>query len=58
MIQAPFPPGFVPPPMDWLQFVLLYLSFLELLVLALPLRWQRHILRVLFRLKDNLIEGG
>ena len=51
MIQAPippFPPGFVPPPLDWFQFALLYLSFIEVVVLALPVRWQRRVLRVAF----------
>lgn len=53
MIQIPFaepplPPDFVRPPLDWFQFALLYLSFIELVVLALPQRWQRRIIRVLF----------
>jgi hypothetical protein len=54
MIQAPIPPGFVPPPLDCFQFALLYLSFIELVVLVLPERWQRKILRVAFCLKDGL----
>jgi len=28
--------------MDWFQFALLYISFVELLLLALPQRWQRY----------------
>jgi len=48
MIQAPIPPGFVPPPFNWFQFAMLYSSFIVLVVLALPQRWQRRILRVLF----------
>jgi len=48
MIQGPIPPDFVPPPLDWFQFALLYISFVELAVLSLPQRWQDHILRVLF----------
>lgn len=58
MIQAPIPPGFVPPPLDWFQFAMLYLAFIELLVLALPERWQRHILRVAFCVKDSFVERG
>jgi hypothetical protein len=48
MVQAPILPGFVPPPLNWFQFAMLYLSFIVLVVLALPPTWQNHILRVLF----------
>jgi hypothetical protein len=53
MIQIPFaeppiPPDFVPPPLDWFQFSMLYVAFLELVVLALPQHWQEQIIRVLF----------
>jgi hypothetical protein len=48
MIQAPIPPSFVPPPFNWFQFAMLYLSSIVLAVLALPQRWQNQILRVLF----------
>jgi hypothetical protein len=58
MIQAPIPPGFVPPPLDWFQFAMLYLAFLELIVIALPQRWQNQILRVLFCAKRSFPERG
>jgi hypothetical protein len=58
MIQAPFPPDFVPPPLDWFEFALLYISFVELIVLALPHRWQARILRVLFCAKRSFPERG
>ena len=48
MIQAPIPPGFIPPPLDWFQFALLYISFVELALLLLPERWQRYVVRALF----------
>jgi hypothetical protein len=57
MIQAPFPPDFIPPP-DWFQFAMLYLAFLELVVIALPQRWQNQILRVLFCAKRSFPERG
>ena len=48
MIQLPappYPPGFIPLPFDWFQFVMLYIVGMELLLLALPQTW----LCVLFR---------
>lgn len=51
MIQLPippYPPGFEPPPFNWFDFVMLYVAALELVLLSLPVRWQRIILRVLF----------
>jgi hypothetical protein len=48
MIQFPLPPGFIQPPLDCFQFAMLYVAFIELVVLALPQRWQRRIIRVLF----------
>ena len=48
LAEPPFPPGFVEPPMDWFQFSLLYVAALELMVLSLPERWQKQIIRVLF----------
>jgi hypothetical protein len=47
MVQAPIPPGFVPPPLNWFQFAMLCLSFIVLVALALPQGRQRRILRVL-----------
>jgi len=58
MIQAPIPPGFVPPPFNWFQFAMLYLSFIVLVVLALPERWRQHVLRLLFCVKDRFVERG
>jgi len=58
MMQAPIPPGFVPPPLDWFQFAMLYIAFVELIVLALPERWQRKILRIAFCVKDSFVERG
>ena len=48
MMQGPDPRDFVQPPLDWFQFALLYLSFIELVVLALPQRLQNQIIRALF----------
>jgi hypothetical protein len=48
MIQGPIPPDFVQPPLDCFQFALLYLSFVELVVLSLPQPWQNYIIRALF----------
>ena len=58
MIQGPLPPGFVPPPLDWFQFAMLYLAFLELVLIALPQRWQNQILRALFCAKRSFPERG
>jgi hypothetical protein len=44
----PMPPGFIPPPFNWFQFAMLYIAFLEAVILALPQRRQTHLLRVLF----------
>lgn len=44
----PFPPGFVPPPFGFFEFVGLYLVILELVLLAMPRRWSYQILEVLF----------
>jgi len=58
MIQGPFPPDFIPPPLDCFLFAMLYLAFLELTVIALPQRWQNQILRTLFCAKRNCPERG
>jgi hypothetical protein len=58
MIQGPLPPGFVPPPLDWFQFTMLYLAFLELIVITLPMRRQNQILRVLLCAKRSSPERG
>jgi len=46
--QAPILPGFVPLPIKWYHFTMLYLSVLVPGVLALPERWRSHIFRELF----------
>jgi hypothetical protein len=56
MIQAPISPGFVPLPFNRFEFAMLFLSFILLVVLALPQRWQRHILRALFCVKVQRVE--
>jgi hypothetical protein len=53
MIQTPFaepplPPNFIPPPFNWFQFVMLYLVFLELVLLLLPRKIGKRILETLF----------
>jgi len=58
MIQAPIPPGFVPPPLDWFQFAMLYFALIELVVLMLPERRQRNTFRAAFCLKDSFDEHG
>jgi hypothetical protein len=52
MIQIPFaepprPPGFIPPPLDWFQFAMLYVMGLELVLLAMASKW-----------RDKVIEGA
>jgi hypothetical protein len=56
MIQAPVPPDFIPPPLDCFQFAMLYLAFLELVLIALPQQWQNQILRALFCAKRSFPE--
>jgi hypothetical protein len=48
MITGPLPPDFIQRPLDWFQFSLLYVVLLELVVLSLPVRWQRTIIATLF----------
>ena len=48
MITGPLPPDFVQLPLDWFQFTMLYFAMLELVVLSLPIRWQRTIIDTLF----------
>jgi len=58
MMQGPIPRDFVQPPLDCFQFALVYISFVELVVLSLPERWQDQILRALFCAKRSFPEGG
>ena len=44
----PLPPGFIPSPSGLLEFVLLYVLFVEIVLLALPRRISNRILETLF----------
>ena len=44
----PLPPGFVPPPSGVFEFVMLYVLFVEMVLLALPRTWSKRILEILF----------
>jgi len=46
--QPPLPPGFVPPPSGFLEFVMLYVLFLEIVLRALPRKLANRILEILF----------
>jgi hypothetical protein len=51
MIQLPippYPPGFIPMPLDWFQFAMLYVAGIEVVLLSLPRKWQREIIQILF----------
>jgi hypothetical protein len=51
MIQIPFPeplPRFIPPPLDWFQFAMLYIVGIEVVLLSLPRKWSHRIMDVLF----------
>ena len=53
MIQLPFlgpplPPDFTPMPLDWFQFAMLYIAFVELILLALPKTWFCVLFRTAF----------
>jgi hypothetical protein len=43
----PLPPGFVPPPSGFLEFVMLYIAVLELILIALPGRIRNRALEIL-----------
>jgi hypothetical protein len=48
-VQIPFPPpGFVPPPPDFLDFVMVYVAALELVLLMLPRKLAIRIIETLF----------
>jgi len=42
------PPGLVPPPSGFLEFVMLYVLFVEIVLLALPRKISNQILETLF----------
>ena len=46
--MPPYPPDFVPPPLDWFQFAMLYIVFVELILLALPKTWFCVLFRTAF----------
>jgi len=46
--HSPGAPGFVPPPSGFLDFVMLYVLFVETVLLASPRRISNRILEVLF----------
>jgi hypothetical protein len=50
---GPLPPGFIPPPLDWFQFAILYLAGVEVVLLSLPRKWQREIIQILFWTRWN-----
>ena len=51
----PMPPGFVPPPSGFLEFVMLYVLFVEIVLLALPRKISNRILETLFPLLRRLL---
>jgi hypothetical protein len=44
----PLPPGFVSPPSGFIGFVMLYVLFVEIVLLALPRKLSNRILETLF----------
>jgi len=44
----PLPPDFVSHPSGFLDFVMLYVLFVEIVLLALPRKWCNRILEILF----------
>jgi len=53
--EPPWPPGFFPPPSGLLDFVLLYLLFVEIMLLALPRKWGKWALETLFSVLRRLL---
>ncbi len=45
--------GFIPPPLDWFQFAMLYVVGLELVLLAMTSRWLDKIIEVAFWLRKQ-----
>ena len=50
----PLPPGFVPPPFNFFDFLCLYLVLLEFILLALPRKISNRILETLFPILHRL----
>jgi len=46
--SPPFPPGFVPPPFNFFDFVCLYAIALELVLWVLPRKISKRIMETLF----------
>jgi len=61
MMQIPFPeplpPGFLPMPFDWFQFALLYVAFVELILLTLPQTLRDRFIDTAFCLRKKSGEG-
>jgi hypothetical protein len=51
----PIPPGFVPPPSGLLEFVMLYVLFVEIVLLALPRKIANRVMEILFPILRRLL---
>jgi len=49
------PPGFIPPQSGFLEFVMLYVLFVEIVLLALPRRISNRILETLFPILRRML---
>jgi hypothetical protein len=47
-LAPPLPPDFVPPTLNWFQFAMIYVAFVELILLALPKTWFCVLFRTAF----------
>jgi hypothetical protein len=56
--QGPLPPGFVTQPLDWFQFAMLYLAFVELVLLALSGKWRDRVIAIAFHLPRKQCAGA
>ncbi len=58
-MQLPFqptlPPGFAPPPSGLLDFIMLYVLFVEIALLALPRKIGKRVLETLFPILRRLL---
>jgi hypothetical protein len=54
-IPFPLPPGFVPPPFNFFDFMYLYFVFVELVLLALPRKWGKYVLEILFPILRRML---
>jgi hypothetical protein len=53
--NPPLSPGFVPPPFNVFEFFCLYLVLVELVLLALPRKWGKRVLEVLFPILRRML---